>query len=48
MIADTIATGLGILMLVWGLYVTKHAHEYPEWFEDDVMWKDLEKDEEEK
>ena len=48
MITDTFATVLMIGMLVWGIYVTKHAHEYPEWFEDDIMWKDLDNKKEDK
>jgi len=41
MITDVIATVLMLGALAWGVYVTKHAHEYPEWFEEDILWKDI-------
>lgn len=31
----TIALAIMIAVVAWGLYVTKHATEYPEWFDDD-------------
>ncbi len=42
-ITSAIAIALVLFMILWGLYVSKHAHEYPEWFEEDMSWGEWEK-----